>query len=265
VPRPVFLALIGVLSCAPPPPPAPEGLAENLRWFWLHADAADDGALLEGLVALSAAARADTRSTPLKGQLPLRLGREDVEAERGPSPDVDPAGARGLLLLNPLRCTLLQVAPLLASGDQAGLHPGLYDAYARTFTAEADPEDFGQGRADRLRWTAEWQAHFPPADGYHATQTGTLRRVGGRLLVGRGWLSGPARFTEGSTSRFPQDYQVQLFWERAPGELFHALAAWRELHIGALGLSTEDDAVFAQMLERLVELNGELERACNGG
>lgn len=241
------------------------GLAENLRWSWLHGETADDGALLEGLEALSVAARADTRTTPLKGQLPLRLGPGDVEAERGASPESDPAGARGLLLLNPLRCTLLRVAPLLAAGDQGALHPGLYDAYARTFDAASTPEDFVQGRTDRLRWTAEWDAHFPPADGYHATQPGTLRRVGGRLLLGRSWLSGPARFAEGSTSRFPQDYQVELFWERAPGELFHALAAWRELRIGGLGLTTEDDAVFSPMLDRLVELDGELERACSGG
>jgi hypothetical protein len=265
VPRPVLVPLLCVLACAPPPPPAPDGLAENLRWFWLHAETADEGVLLEGLSVLSAAARADTRSAPLKGQLPLRLGPADVVAERGGSPGVDPAGARGLLLLNPLRCTLLQAAPLLASADQQLLHPGLYDAYVRTFDAGAGPADFAEGRVDRLRWTAEWDAHFPPADGYHATQPGTLRRVGGRLLLGRRWLSGPARFAEGSTSQFPQDYQLELFWERAPGELFHALAAWRELRIGGLGLTTEDDAVFAPMLERLVELDGELERACNGG
>lgn len=254
-----------VLSCAPPPPPAPAGLAENLRWTWLHAADGSDAQLLEGLEALSAAAKADTRSAPLKGQLPLRLERADVEAAVGMSPEVDPAGARGLLLLNPLRCTLAAAAPLLASADQAALHPGLYDAYARSFRDGARPEAFAEGREDRLSWTAEWEAHFPPSDGYRANQPGELRRVGGRLLLRRTWLSAPARFGEGSGSRFPQDYQVDLYWERAPGELFHALGAWRELRVGSIGLTTEDDAVFSPMLDRLVELDAELEHACDGG
>ena len=266
MPRPLFVLLLPLaVACAPPPPPAPTGLAENLRWFWLHAGDAGDAQLLEGLDALAVAAKADARTSPLKGQLPLRLGQQDVVDAVGLTPSVDPAGARGLLLLNPLRCTLEAAVPRLASADQASLHPGLYDAYSRTPAAGATLEDFVQGRVEVSRWTAEWDAHFPPSDGYHATQPGMLRRVGGRLLLQRTWLSAEARFAEGSSSRFPQDYLVELFWERAPGELFHALAAWRELRIGALGLTTEDDAVFSPMLDRLVELDGELERACGGG
>jgi hypothetical protein len=94
---------------------------------------------------------------------------------------------------------------------------------------------------------------------------GELRRVDGRLLVKRGWFKGPATFAEGSASRFPQDYGVELFFEAPAGRLFHALATWRELRVGALGLSTEDDGLFSPMLDRLVALDAELDGACGGG
>lgn len=247
--------------CAPPPEPAPADLAENLRWHWLRAADAEDAVLLDGLAALSAAAKAEGRAQPLKGQLPLRLRREDLRAV-GLQDGEDPARARGLLLLHPLPgCTLSTVAPLLSSATQA-VHPDLYDAYARVF--DGDEAAFLDGRAQRLGWDAQFQARLPVEDRYTANVRGELRRVAGRALVQRSWLRGPATFGEGSGSRFPQDYGVELFFEAPSGRLFHALAAWRELHVGSLGLSTEDDAVFAPMLDRLVELDAELGRACGG-
>lgn len=255
--------LLSVSGCAPPPEPAPAALADNLRWHWLHAADAEDAALLDGMATLSVAAKAESREAPLKGQLPLRLAREDL-LPVGMVDGEDPARARGLLLLNPLPgCSLAAVAPLLTSAHPSAFHPDLYDAYDRTF--DGDEAAFLEGRVDRLGWDARMQAHFPVDDRYSASLRGELRRVNGRLLVKRGWFKGPATFAEGSASRFPQDYGVELFFEPVPGRLFHALAAWREVRIGALGLTTEDDGVFSPMLDRLLQLDGELGRACAGG
>ena len=255
------MPLLLLLACAPPP--APAELADNLRWQWLHASSADDAALLEGMDALSAAAKAGTREAPLKGQLPLRLLREDLAAV-GMEGGEDPARARGLLLLQPLQgCTLAALAPLLSSASPSTFHPDLYDAYGRTF--DGDEAAFLVGRTDRLAWDAQMKAHLPVDDGYAAALRGELRRVAGRLLVQRGWFKAPATFAPDSQSRFPQDYGVDLFFEPVPGRTFHVLAAWREVHVGALGLSTEDDAVFSPMLDRLLELDAELGRACAGG
>jgi len=254
--------LLLLCCCAPPPEPAPAGLADNLRWQWLHASDAGDAELLEALDALSAAAKADSREQPQKGQLPLRLSREDLRTV-GLEGGEDPARARGLLLLQPLpNCTLSTVAPLLTSATQA-FHPDLYDAYGRAFDGEEAA--FLAGRAQRLAWDATFQAHLPVDDRYTAHVRGELRRVEGRLLVQRSWLKGPAVFAADSRSSFPQDYGVELFFEAPAGRLFHALATWRELRVGALGLSTEDDGLFSPMLDRLVALDAELDGACGGG
>ena len=43
--------------------------------------------------------------------------------------------------------------------------------------------------------------------------------------------------------RFDQDYQLEVYYERAPGELIHVYPLWREIALPSLGLSTDNDSV----------------------
>ena len=94
--------LIAVLLCAgcaaPVPPSAPDALDANVKWFWVNGDSASDDSLIEAAQKLAVAGKADTRTTPFKGQHRERLTSEEL-APVGLQQN-DPSTARGLLVVN---------------------------------------------------------------------------------------------------------------------------------------------------------------------
>ena len=62
---------------------------------------------------------------------------------------------------------------------------------------------------------------------------------------------------------FEQDYQIELFWERAPGELVHAYGIWREMNVG--GLSAEDEGFVNVTLNNMVDWDEQTVALCAEG
>ena len=62
----------------------------------------------------------------------------------------------------------------------------------------------------------------------------------GPILLSRSWMKGPAQF-KGDDTSFDQDFQIETYYERAPGELWHAYGVWREVHLKTLNLSSDSN------------------------
>lgn len=258
--RPLAAAtLVLVCGCLDqtPPQPAPETLDGNMRWWFARADLATDAEALDAAAKLAVAGRADSRTTPLKSQMG-RLMPEDLESV-GLRDVNDPSYARGFLVLNVFPCTLEKLAPILVALDQGAQYPGVYDAYARTYTSDA--EAWAQGQADTLTWDVTLKASLPVADQYTSQLKGGVRRVRGPsdgpthgdLLLTRTWLVAPAVFATNSGSYFRQDYQTEVYWEQEPGRIFHAYGMWREMRVGGFNLSTENDGMFNLLIDNLLK------------
>lgn len=249
-----------------PPELAPAEVDHNLRWFWVHGDSADDATLLDGAGKLAVAGKADTRTGPLKGQMRNRLEPADL-AGVGLEAN-DPSAARGLLVVNLFACTLDKLEAILIALDQKAQYEGVYDSYARTYTSDADA--YRARTASRLAWDVDVQASLPVADTYTSQLRGGIRRVPGPtdgptkgdFLVTRTWLTAPATFPASSPSHFKQDYQVEVFWEQAPGRIFHGYGMWRDILVGGFGLSIEDDGLVNIVLDNLVKWDDETARLC---
>jgi hypothetical protein len=263
-----FAALLASgCMCGPPPPEAPSALDENLRWFWVNGAALDDKALLDGAAKLAAAGDADNRVKALKGQLPKRLEPADL-AGVGLEATNDPSTARGLMVLNAFDCTLDKLQAILIALDQKAQYDGVYDAYERTYSS--DSEAFASGAAATLSWEVDLKASLPVNDTYSSHLKGSIRRVSaaadaatkGPFLIVRTYLPAPATFAASSTSWFKQDYQIELFWEAAPGRIFHAYGMWRDMKVGGLNLTLEDNSMMTIVLDNLVKWDDTTVQLC---
>jgi hypothetical protein len=265
--RALFVALVVLASgCLDNTPPAlaPEEIDENLRWFWINGDGAADATLVDAAGKLATAGKADTRTTALKGGLRRRLETADV-APFG-LPDTDPSTARGLLVVNVFDCALPKLESILIAQDQASQYLDVYKSYARSYTTDADA--YRARSTDVISWTVDVKAALPVEDVYTSTLKGGVRRVRapadgatkGDFLIARTWLTAPATFVANSGNYFRQDYQLEVFWEREPGKIFHAYAMWRD--IKAVGLSIEDDGFLNLVLDNLVKWDDRTAELC---
>jgi hypothetical protein len=262
------VGLFSAVACAPAPiPQAPDAIDANVKWFWTNAGSATDATLLAAALKLSVAGKADTRSTPFKGQHRERLSKDDlipVGLETN-----DPSKARGLLVVNLFDCTQSKLESILTDPDQATLYPGVYERNVRTLHEERQP--FLDHTQSALSWSSDISITFPVADPYSSKIEGSLRRVKpdgsadgfpAELLVERVFLTEPATFGATSTSFFRQDYQIEIFWEQSPGRIFHAYGMWREVKVGGFDKTLEDDDFFTLMLNNLVDWDGKTAALC---
>lgn len=261
------LSVVLCAGCAPPQvPSAPDALDENVKWFWVNADSASDGTLLTAAQKLAVAAKADTRTSPFKGQNRQRLTSEDLTPVG--LQQNDPSTARGLLVVNLFDCTLERLASILSDPAQNTLYPGVWTSNVRTL--ESDRQPFLDQTEPLLRWSADISITFPIADTYTSVIKGSLRRVKppsaevfpSDVLLSRVWLTAPATFGPNSTSSFTQNYELHLYWEQSPGRVLHAVGAWRELRVGALDKTLEDDDFFTLNLNELVDWDGKTASLC---
>lgn len=263
------LALNGCTACLnnTPPPVAPDELDANLRWWWVNAATLKDMELLDGAAKLGVAGKADTRTTPSKGQMRNRLEKADLEVV-GLSEVNDPATARGIFIVNTYACTLDKLQGILIALDQKAQYDGVYDAYTRTYTSDADA--FTSGASNTLTWDVTVKASLPINDAYTSQLKGGIRRitvpagsmVKGPVLVTRTWLTEPAKFGDGSSSYFRQDYQVEIYWEQEPGKIFHAYGMWREIKVGGFNLTIEDNGFMNIVLDNLVKWDEKTAELC---
>lgn len=265
--RALSLLLASVfLACGPQAEPAPDDLDGNLRWFWAKSDGAKDAEVVEAALKLQTAGKADTLTADKPGRgFISRLSADDLTVVG--KQDVDPAKARGFFITNVFPCTLDKLEPILSTLDQKAQYPEAYDAYTRTHTSDADA--FLSRAAPTLSWDVTLTAKLVTAP-YTSNLKGGLRRVTpamgsasfGPVLLARTWLTAPATFKNPDPATgFEQDYQIEVFWERAPGEMFHAYAMWRDLRLG-LGFTTEDNGLANTIMTGLIDWDKRTAELC---
>ena len=77
-------------------------------------------------------------------------------------------------------------------------------------------------------------------------------------------MTQPAAFDEGSKKSMDQDYQIEAFWERSPGELVHVYGMWRQGDYGA-GYTTDSEGVQRLILNGMSSWDDDTERLCAEG
>ncbi|MEY3209797.1 MAG: hypothetical protein RIT28_278 [Pseudomonadota bacterium] len=257
-PRLTLCALLGLAACRVDDAPQDLNSAMHAAWTGFETYEAEDAAAL--VDTLHALVGGDTLAEDTRGALtPLTV---DELGDITLSPGQDPADAPGMLLVNPMACALDDLAAVLVHLEQDELYPGVYLEYARVH--DGDGEAFLAGQTDRLGWVSDMRVEILGAE-YTEQVRGDIRRVtdGARpFLWARTHLTAPAEFVD-SDWTFEQDYQIELFWERQPGDLVHAYGIWREMNVG--GLSAEDEGFVNVTLNNMVDWDAQTEALCAEG
>ncbi len=262
-----WVAAVGLLSCSPPAAEAPSDLDGNLRWFWANSKDAKDAEVIEAALKLQVAGKADTLTTDKPGRGFISRLSKDELVTVGLQDTNDPASARGFFITNVFPCSLDKLDAIVRAVDQKAQYPEAYDDYQRSYTSDADA--YVNRTAPTLAWDVSLTAKLVTAP-YTSTLKGGLRRVVpvngkpafGPLLIARTWLPAPATFKNPDpATSFNQDYQIELFWERAPGEVFHAYGMWRDLRLG-LGFTTEDNGVANTLMNGLIDWDKKTVELC---
>jgi len=81
------------------------------------------------------------------------------------------------------------------------------------------------------------------------------------VFLDRAYLQEPAVFTAGGgDSAFDQDYQIELYYERAPGRTLHFYALWRQFNISTL--TSESDLYVNIVLGNLSDFDDRSSKVC---
>ena len=255
-------ALATACACAPRVE-APNDLEGLARFFWAQGLEVSD-ADLDDAVGNTHAVLSDllTDGAAKVGSL-SRLDREDLETV-GLADKNDPSGAPGLFLANRFLCDIDILDDVLASLRQTELHPGVYDAYERTY--RDDDEGWLAADTGILTWDTEYAA-TPTATQYRATSRSRIRKVPrgaasvGPSLVQQTWLLDPATF-DGSPDDhvFDQDYQAELYYQGDDSEVWHLYGLWRFMQLGIV--SSYDDAFINFQLDGMIQWDEQTEAVC---
>jgi hypothetical protein len=182
--------------------------------------------------------------------------------------DRDPGLASGMFLLNRFPCDLDVLERTLIALNQDELYGGAYDAYARTYTSDADA--WLSGDTERLTWDISLTSSYVGST-FDETLRGEIRRVPslddeatpfGPVLFQRTWMPTPAVFASGS-NRFEQDYQIEVYYQVAPGEIAHQYAIWREIEVA--GLDNDSEILVGITLNNLAKFDEGTAAICADG
>jgi hypothetical protein len=172
---------------------------------------------------------------------------------------------QGMLIVSVIGCGRDDVETLLAATNQDELHGG-YDAYDREWDGDGDA--YFARETDTLAWTTDYTVTPVPGSTYHATIEGGLRYVAsdggdafpfGDVVLGRAVLPEPGVFDAGE-GYFRQDYQLDVLWERAPGETVHLFGVWRDLLVA--GFHSSNEGFIGLVSDRSVQADEEIEALC---
>jgi hypothetical protein len=245
--------------------PAPGDLDGIIHWVWTNYEAAGDDDVELAVRNLHATTNAQSLDEAKSG------GFSDITMEElavvGMQDKVDPSATRGMWLLNVIHCPIDQLEKITYALEQNELYTGVYDRYMRTYTS--DFEAYTARTTPTLSWDVDIWATIL-GNSYYEKLHGGLRRVTpeGRespILLARTWMPQPADFEDDSKS-FSQDYQIEVYYERAPGEVVHVYGIWRHMDLGTfLGLDTENDEVIATTLGNLEDWDEKTAELCAQG
>ena len=260
-----MVAVLGATACAKPAPaPADlDGLARFLfdRWHPPDEDPAiSDAELADALGKIHDVLGGDTLSEPVKGTMAnLTQAELDAVALSGH----DPNTPQGMYIADIVHCTLEQIEEITLTPDQLSLYPEAYAAYSRVYV-EGTP-------AYHPRWATTYTSaeNALITNQFTATVQSGLRQVPdlgpelsphGRGLVSRIFLPEPATF-EHEGAELTDDFQVETFTERAPGELVHFYGLWRYMRLGILG-DSYDSLFIDQTTQALIDWDEKTDELC---
>lgn len=235
--------------------PAPADLDGILHWFWDHGDSSDVEEFAASVATLHEVSGA-ALTEAVDGEV-SRLSAEQTEAF---GVAADPANAAGIFLLNPYACTASHLERVLIHLAQDELYEGVYDRYDRSYLS--DEGAYLDRSTDRLGWEVDIEAAIL-GSGYSEHIEGTIRAVDtptGPALLTRTWLTEPATF-EGGNKSWPQDWQLELYYEPEPGRIVHLYGMWREMDLGS-GLSMDSGGVQRVTLNNLADWDRQTEVLC---
>ncbi len=250
--------LLAAAGCAEAP--APEKITDFSKWLWRNYESADNDALANAIVQLNGTVTEVTADKPLKALI-TRLDQSDVTLVglKG-----EAKLAVGLLAVTESACTLAQVEKIHTSGDPGAVHPDAYKAYKRTFVQSRD--DYLAHKLVRLDWDTELTSNYATeklkGGVRFVADAGKVKSPFGAALVSRTFLKEPAVGSDSSTT-WPQDYQIEAYYERSPGKVVHLFAVWRQADFS--GLSTESSFLQNIQMGGFVDWDKEMEKACKSG
>lgn len=231
---------------------APDDLDGLVHYFWQHP--ADDEALADAVLQLHELQGASLEETT--DGVVSRLTLEEATLVDGV--DDDPAQAAGIYMLNPMSCDIDTLEQVLAALDQDEQRRGTYEEYERTYTS--DPEAYFARTTPELTWDISLEATVVFSR-YTSELSGGIRRVEteiGPMIFARTWFREPAEF--GGNSTWEQDYQMEVYYERAPGDIVHLYAMWRELEVSSF--SSEDESIQRSVLNGMADWDEDTEDLC---
>ncbi len=252
-----------LFACAPLDP-APEDVDGLLHYLWTWYDDGTDEQLAEVQRNVHSALGAELEET-LDGTVSDLTDADVALVGMGG----DPAAAQGLFIARPLACTLEQLERVVSHQDQLSLYPDAYETYQRTFTSDYDA--YMARHTPTLSWELE-NSNTLLGAWYSSVAVGRLRYLpdlGAELtphgpgLHSRIVMTEPASFEEGSNKSLEQNYQLEVFYERSPGELVHVYATWQQGDFG--GVTTDDEAVQRLVVNNMAAWDDDTEVLCAEG
>jgi hypothetical protein len=265
---PCLLPLAAACLSSAPVEPAPSDFDGNVHYLWDHydLDAGTDKEIVDAVNKLHTVVKGDTRTDAKMGGI-TDLSSSDITPVTVPA-GTDPSKARGMYLINEFACTLDKLTTITIATNQDVEYPTAYNSYMRTYTSDADA--FKAGTTPTLTWTTKVNASLLDAK-FDETASGGVRKVtppsddatsfGGPILMTRTWMPTPAVFEQSGPS-FDQDYQLEVYYERKPGEMIHVYPLWRHMAIPSAGLSTDDDSVVDLITQKLQDWDTQTAKLC---
>ncbi|MBI5608643.1 MAG: hypothetical protein HY902_07160 [Deltaproteobacteria bacterium] len=247
--------LVSLAGCAADD--APEAITNATFWLWRNYDTATDERLAEAIIALNGSV------TPVSADEPMKVligGLNSADVKLVGRTDVDASQAVGMLVVTEFACKLSQIEKIHTAAEQDSLHPGSYKAYKRTFVGSRD--DFLAGKVGKLDWNTELTSDYATeslaGSARHVPDFGKEKSPFGAALVSRTFLTKPASGTE-----WPQDYQIEAYYERKPGRMVHMFAVWRQATFS--GLSSDSSILQKIQMNGFVDWDKAIETACKSG
>jgi hypothetical protein len=244
--------------------PAPEDLDGLFHWFWTNYEEAGDDDWLDGINNAHAAMGMGVLEDVVDGGLG-QFTREQMDLV-DMRDDADPSELAGLYLLNVLPCTLEQIQDIVTSLDQMTMYDEAYESYEREYTS--DEEAYFSGDAPTLSFRSVIGATMLGAS-YTETVEGLIRRVPtdddfnySPVILARYHMPEEAVWDTASFF-FTQDYQVEIYYERSPGQVAHLYGLWR--HMGYGQGSTQDEGIARQVLNGLSDWDQRTAELCVNG
>ena len=237
LPAALVLALFGCRKIEP----APQDVDELMHRYWTAYPSGEDAQVTALVVAGHDLLDVDNLDEPFDGTL-SDLDEEEVALV---GLDVDPSLASGLFFANILPCDLDVLEQILVAPDPNELYQGNYDSYERVYSSDRD------AYLNRDTSTVTWSTYIEGSlVGIHATEhfEGSVRYVDddespfGPTLMSRSVMP-EAAVLDSNSATYTQDFQIEAYYERAPGEVVHVYGVWHQLDLGAGFDDTNSDVI----------------------